>query len=189
MNIRKWYSEPYFNGYPQNRFLLLKCKQQFNSAETQSHWLLNQNKILVLLFFRFTSLQDIERAVGGISPSLRSSEVDASKALALARQMFEDGYEHHRQGTPRALIFVTDSESNLDFESVLSQRDLVRGEGIQTFGIGIGRQTIEELQLLSWGPDNTITVPDYRGLRRSTNEVRRKIYACKFIYCWKLWMT
>ncbi|KAL5006010.1 hypothetical protein ScPMuIL_017168 [Solemya velum] len=128
---------------------------------------------------QFTSVQDIQRAILGLSPSLRSHEVDASKALSLARQMFEDGYEHSRQGVPKALIFVTDAESNFDSESILSQRDLARGEGIHTFGIGVGRQTTEELQLLSWTFDNMVTVPDYSGLRRSTNDIRRKIYALR----------
>ncbi|KAL3854733.1 hypothetical protein ACJMK2_013983 [Sinanodonta woodiana] len=136
----------------------------------------NEDAEVIFNINQYNSVPLIRNEVFRTESRTRSSNVDASAALAVGTQMLDFRYSE-RSDAPKALIFVTDSASTENEELIPFERFRVESEQVNVFSIGIGLSGKEELESLATAPENVLTVSRYSELPSTIDDLKRKIFA------------
>ena len=61
-----------------------------------------------------------------------------------------------------------------------SERDQAQQDGINIYSIGVNLRDKSELEMLATAPDNVMTVSRVQELDTTIDEIKQKIFACRY---------
>lgn len=108
-------------------------------------------------FNTYANKQDVLSATGSVpyEPGLTRTDLALLEAHASLFGNPDHGVRAKELGIPRVLVLLTDGRASLGTGSVITPSELLRGDGVNIFVIGIGqRLNKNELNIIASDPDD-----------------------------------